>query len=92
MVTDGQPDTFSRWPASQESPAECSQLLLIRPEVEPLSNGDITMVDAQVLDHERSSARSAAGVQFGFENQGRCIALAILTTDPQICSNATAIV
>ena len=78
MVTDGQPDTFV---AVREvsTPTECPQLPPDPSRVEALSNGDIAVVDAQVPT-TKAQCKNGGWKQFGFKNQGRCVAFVILSS------------
>jgi hypothetical protein len=40
----------------------------------PLSSGDITVVDAPPLPTAKAQCKNGGWKQFGFKNQGRCIA------------------
>ena len=72
MVTDGQPDTFTSG-LRVSTPTECPQLPPDPSRAEPLSNGDITVVDAQV-PRTKAQCKNGGWKQFGFKNQGLCIA------------------
>jgi hypothetical protein len=71
-VTDGQPDTFA--PTAQSNmPIECPPPPPDPSRLEPLSNGDITVVDAQVPT-TKAQCKNGGWKEFGFKNQGLCIA------------------
>jgi hypothetical protein len=69
-VVDGNPDTFAIVELLR-APTDCSP-----PEPtagNPLTSGDIRVVDAQVPTM-RAQCRNGGWQQFGFKNQGQCIA------------------
>jgi hypothetical protein len=69
-VTDGQPDTFA--PTAQSNmPIECPPPPPDPSRLEPLSNGNITVVDAPPTTRDQCLN---GWEQFGFKNQGQCIA------------------
>jgi hypothetical protein len=72
QVTDGQPDTLGLAPPGR-APTDCSP----SPFGEaPILTGDITVVDAEPLPPPTSKDQCKAGgwEQFGFKNQGQCVA------------------
>jgi hypothetical protein len=72
QVVDGQPDTFDSGAASR-APTDCSPL----PPLGiggALSDGDITVVDAQPpLPTRKDQCKNGGWRRFGFKNQGQCI-------------------
>jgi hypothetical protein len=70
QAVDNQPDTFGVGPVGR-APTDCSPF---SPSfVGALSNGDITVVDAQPLPTTKAQCRHGGWKLFGFKNQGRCI-------------------
>jgi hypothetical protein len=75
QVVDSQPDTFDSAPTglSGRAPTDCSPL----PPTGaggPVSGGDITVVDAQPPPTRTQECKNGGWKQFGFKNQGQCIA------------------
>jgi hypothetical protein len=71
QVVDDQPDTFFASP-SLRTPTDCSPL--VPAEIDPLNSGDITVVDAQPPPTTTSQCLNNGWKQFGFANQGLCLA------------------
>ena len=69
-VIDDQPDSMSFGPLDR-APTDCSSVL--GSQENPLTNGDITVVDAQVPT-TKDQCKGGGWKQFGFKNQGQCIA------------------
>jgi hypothetical protein len=76
-VTDDQPDTFASG-GQASTPTECPQSPPDTSGVEQLSNGDITVVDAQAPT-AKAQCKNGGWKEFGFKNQGRCVAFVILS-------------
>jgi hypothetical protein len=70
QVVDDHPDTFTALPTGR-APTDCSPLA--RPGG-PLPSGDITVVDAQPPPTSNAQCKNGGWKQFGFANQGLCIA------------------
>jgi hypothetical protein len=74
QVVDDQPDTFSLGPIGR-APTDCSPNVHPIPGLAgPLITGDITVVDAQPPPTTKDQCRGEGWKQFGFKNQGQCIA------------------
>ena len=74
-VIDGQPDMFF-WSGQSDTPIDCQGLTFPDPswiEQAVTRPGDITVVDAQAPT-TRGQCRNGGWEQFGFKNQGLCIA------------------
>jgi hypothetical protein len=75
-VVDDQPDTWA-YVVARVAPTDCSPLSGT-PEVDfhrgPLSSGDFTVVDAQPPPTTNDQCKDGGWKQFGFKNQGQCIA------------------
>lgn len=71
-VVDNQPDTFTAAPTFRE-PTDCSPLDPIFARYS-LSGGNITVVDAPPLPTSRGQCKEGGWQQFGFKNQGQCVA------------------
>ena len=72
-VVDDSPDTFTTsGPEPNRAPTDCSPLGGNNPQ-DPLASGDITVVDAQVPT-TKDQCKGDGWKQFGFANQGLCIA------------------
>ncbi|MFI5026865.1 MAG: hypothetical protein ACHQCI_08990 [Solirubrobacterales bacterium] len=72
LVVDGQPDIFDS-PAIQRAPTDCSPVSFTG-FAGPLNRGDITVVDAQPPPTTKDQCKGDGWKQFGFRNQGQCIA------------------
>jgi hypothetical protein len=71
QVVDDNPDTISILLRGRAA-SDCSPLPAI--DIFPLSSGDITVVDAQLPPTTKSECMKGGWQQFGFANQGLCIA------------------
>jgi hypothetical protein len=71
-VVDGQPDIFDL-AAVLRDPTDCSPASL-NSLAAPLNRGDINVVDAQPPPTTRGQCLNNGWKQFGFANQGQCIA------------------
>lgn len=74
QVLDDQPDIFDS-PELGRAPGDCSPAA---PSIfsGPLTQGDITVVDAQPLPTSKDQCKGDGWRQFGFANQGLCVAFA----------------
>jgi hypothetical protein len=73
QVVDNQPDTFDSFPVAVAA-SDCSPISRSPGANGPLMNGDITVVDAQPLPTARAQCMNGGWRQFGFKNEGLCIA------------------
>jgi len=73
QVVDGQPDLFDM-PAVLRAPTDCSPPSFTPLVGGPLDRGDITVVDAPPPPTTRDQRLNGGWRQFGFNNQGLCIA------------------
>jgi hypothetical protein len=79
QVTDNsgtaQPDTIDVQPLTQStrSPTDCSPAAPSQFLV-PIDSGDLTVIDAQERPTSKDQCKDGGYRQFGFENQGECIA------------------
>jgi hypothetical protein len=72
LVVDDQPDIFDS-PVIQRAPTDCSPASFTG-FAGPLLSGDITVFDAQVPPTTRGQCLNDGWRQYGFANQGQCIA------------------
>jgi hypothetical protein len=79
-VVDDQPDTWAFSPEPGRAPTDCSPLFG-GPEVprDPLSSGDFTVVDSQPPT-TRGQCLNNSWEQYGFNNEGLCIAYVYLNS------------
>jgi hypothetical protein len=73
QVVDGQPDLFDM-PAVLRDPTDCSPAGFSTGLGGPLIPGDIKVVDAQPTPTAKDQCKGGGWKQFGFANQGLCIA------------------
>ena len=72
LVVDDQPDIFDS-PVIQRAPTDCSPASFTG-FAGPLLSGDITVFDAQPPPTRTQECKNGGWKQFGFKNQGQCIA------------------
>ena len=73
QVVDGQPDLFTSTPSGGNfSASDCTPTSV--PPYGQVMNGDISVVDAQPSPRTKDQCKSGGWAQFGFKNQGQCIA------------------
>jgi len=71
QVLDNQPDTFN-FSLTNREPTDCSPLPI--PGLPLVSGGSITVVDAQPVPTTKDQCKGGGWKQFGFKNEGLCIA------------------
>ena len=73
QVVDGQPDLFDSTPSGGNfSASDCTPIAGL--PYGQVMNGDISVVDAQPSPTTRDQCKGGGWAQFGFKNQGQCIA------------------
>jgi hypothetical protein len=73
QVVDGQPDLFDSFPELDNiSASDCTPIA--GPGYGQVMNGDISVVDAQPSPTTKDQCKADGWKQFGFKNQGQCIA------------------
>jgi hypothetical protein len=75
---EGLPDTISSLTSSPRSPTDCSPLPFGGENVRgTVVSGDVHIVDAPALPTSTEQCRDGGYVQYGFKNQGECIAFVV---------------
>ena len=74
QVVDGQPDTFTSFPSSRTISRQAIARQSSVPPYGQVMNGDISVVDAQPSPTTKDQCKGDGWKQFGFKNQGQCIA------------------
>jgi hypothetical protein len=69
----GQPDTIDVQTQPTRSPTDCSPAVPSAFLV-PIDSGDLTVFDAQARPTSKNQCKDGGYRQFGFKNQGQCIA------------------